>query len=99
MTAMFLAAPKAKRLGGRYNFQGFCLVQSVLSDGVTAYEVVVGRLISGGPFDRRSLLSCVEGADEVGPDERNQRPVFCSGGKTLQRLALHGRQVWLLRRH
>ena len=59
------------------------MVQNALSGKATAYEDVLARFIGVAPFGMRSLLSDVDEVDELGPDERNQRPVFCNGCKTL----------------
>jgi hypothetical protein len=83
MTAMFRPPQKRIGLGWAYNFRGFCFVQNALSGKATAYEAVLASFIDGAPFGLRSLLSDVDEVDELCPGERNQKPVFCNGRKTL----------------
>ena len=64
------------------------MVQNALSGKATAYEAVLVRFIGVAPFGLRSLLSDVDEVDELCPGERNQRPVFCNGDKTLRTMAL-----------
>jgi hypothetical protein len=57
------------------------------------------RFIGGALFGRCFLLSDVDEFDELCPGERNQRPVFCNGRKTLPTMALKRWQALpLLRR-